>query len=155
MIDGDAFVAAVSTKGTEVAKVVHLGRRPTVLQRTALEFLGDGACTIDGCTSKARLEIDHVADWAATGRTELRQLAPVCGGHHDLKTHGGYRFGPLQPNGKRQLIPPDEQHHDRRPPDDTGPPELTVHDGRPGPTPPPAPPPDSGRTEQRGLFDTG
>ena len=28
MIDGDAFVAAISTNGTEIHKVVHLGRKP-------------------------------------------------------------------------------------------------------------------------------
>jgi hypothetical protein len=44
MIDGDAFIAAVTTKGTEISKVVHLGRKPTVLQRTALEALTDGVC---------------------------------------------------------------------------------------------------------------
>jgi hypothetical protein len=36
----------------------------------------------------------------------------VCGHHHDLKTHNGYRFGPLGPNGKRQLIAPDAQPGD-------------------------------------------
>jgi hypothetical protein len=30
----------------------------------------------------------------------------VCGHHHDLKTHHGYRFGPVGANGKRPLIPP-------------------------------------------------
>ncbi len=50
MIDGDAFVAAVSTKGTEIDKVVHLGRKPTVLQKTALEWFSAGECSIDGCT---------------------------------------------------------------------------------------------------------
>ena len=56
----------------------------------------------------ARQEIDHVAEWAATKRTELRELAAPCGHHHDLKTHHGYRFGPVEADGKRQLIPPDE-----------------------------------------------
>jgi hypothetical protein len=145
MIDGGAFVAAVTTKGSEISQVVHLGRRPTALQRTALEVRSGCVCSIEDCTSKARLEIDHVADWAATGRTELRELAPVCGHHHDLKTYHGYRFGPLQTDGTRRLVPPDETN---RPPDATGPPELTLHDGGVGPSPGDGP-------RQGGLFDTG
>jgi hypothetical protein len=151
MIDGDAFVAAVTTRGREISQVVHLGRRPTALQRTALEFLGDGACTIDGCTSRARIEIDHVAEWATTKKTELRQLAPACGHHHDLKTHRGYRFGPLQPDGKRRLLPPG----DTGPPTPSGdPPDLDlVPDRSDGPSEHPPPPahPDG----QGDLFDTG
>jgi hypothetical protein len=129
MIDGDAFIAAVSTKGTEISKVVHLGRRPTVLQRTALEHRNGLVCSIEGCNSSARLEIDHVTDWAATRRTELDQLAFVCGHHHDLKTHHDHQFGPLMPNGKRRLIPPGEPEATS----DIGPPDLVLHDGRPPP----------------------
>jgi hypothetical protein len=58
------------------------------------------------------LEIDHVAEWSATGRTTLDELARVCGHHHDLKTHNGYRFGPLGSNGKRRLIAPDARPGD-------------------------------------------
>ena len=94
MIDGDAFVAAVTTKGTEIDKVVHLGRKPTVLQKTALEWFSAGECSIEGCTAPARIEIDHVADWADTKITALPDLASPCGHHHDLKTHRGYTFGP-------------------------------------------------------------
>jgi hypothetical protein len=136
MIDGDAFIAAVATKGTEISKVVHLGRRPTVLQKAALDALTDGVCQIDGCNSKARLEIDHVADWAATKRTELNELARPCGYHHDLKTHHGYTFGPLMPNGKRQLIPP---RNATGPPGNGEQPALVVHDGQPPPDPGPGP----------------
>ena len=75
MIDGDAFVAAVTTNGTEIDKVIHLGRKPTVLQKTALEWFSAGECSIDGCTSPARIEIDHVADWADTKITRLPDLA--------------------------------------------------------------------------------
>lgn len=107
MIDGDAFVAAVATRGSDIERVVHLGRRPTVLQRTALEWLSAGECSIEGCTSPARIEIDHVADWADTEITTLPQLASPCGHHHDLKTQRRYRFGSRLPSGKRRLFPPD------------------------------------------------
>ena len=66
MIDGDAFITSVTTKGTEIDKVIHLGRKPTVLQKTALEWFSAGECSTVGCTNPARIEIDHVADWADT-----------------------------------------------------------------------------------------
>ena len=108
MIDGEALIAAISTNGTEIHQVVHLGRKPTALQRTALEWMSAGECSIEGCTSPARLEIDHVADWADTHRTTLPDLTGPCGHHHDLKTRHHYRFGPLLASSKRRLIPPDE-----------------------------------------------
>jgi hypothetical protein len=106
-VAGDAFKAAIVTDGVDIRSVVHLGRRPIELQRTALEWHTAGSCAIEGCTSAARIEIDHVADSADTKHTTLDELAPVCGHHHDLKTHQGYRFGHLGANGKRPLIPPD------------------------------------------------
>jgi hypothetical protein len=106
-VEGDAFKAAIVTDGTDIRSVVHLGRQPIELQRTALQWHTAGSCAIEGCSSTARLEIDHVAEWSATGRTTLDELARVCGHHHDLKTHHRYRFGPLGANGKRPLIPPD------------------------------------------------
>ncbi len=130
MIDGDAFVAAIATRGTEVTKLVHLGRKPTVLQRTALEWLSAGECSAEGCTSKARLEIDHIADWADTHRTELGQITGPCGRCHDLKTHHGWAWGPLLPSGKRRLIPPEGQ-------------ALCDDDARAGPAPPGVPVPTS------------
>jgi hypothetical protein len=145
MIDGDAFVAAVTTRGTEIDKVVHLGRKPTVLQRTALEWFSAGECSIDGCTSPARIEIDHVADWADTKITTLPDLASPCGHHHDLKTRHGYTFGPRLGSGKRRLIPPDES-----PPGSTDPPGLTLLACEGTDQPPLSP-----ATTQGDLFDTG
>jgi hypothetical protein len=139
MIDGDAFVAAVTTNGTEIDKVIHLGRKPTVLQKTALEWFSAGECSTEGCTSPARIEIDHVADWADTHITALPDLASPCGHCHDLKTHRGYTFGPRLPSGKRRLIPPVG----------ADPPDLTLLHGDVDPEPPPE------ATTQGDLFDTG
>jgi hypothetical protein len=154
MIDGDAFVAAIATRGTDIARVVHLGRKPTALQRTALQWMTAGTCVIEGCDSTARAEIDHVADWADTQVTELSELARPCGHHHDLKTHHGYRFGPRLPSGKRRLVPPDDVGPAS--PGRTPPPALTLvepsgdaTDGMPAP---------AARTThpaQGDLFDTG
>jgi hypothetical protein len=77
MIDGDAFVAAVTAKGTEIDKVIHLGRKPTVLQRTALEWFAGGECSIDRCTSPARIEIDgRPTGTHPTRRRQPRRASP-------------------------------------------------------------------------------
>jgi hypothetical protein len=108
----DAIKAAIVTEGVDIRSIVHLGRSPIELQRTALQWHSAGTCAIEGCTSTARMEIDHVQEWAATHQTTLDDLALVCGHHHDLKTHRGYRFGPLGENGRRTLIAPDARPGD-------------------------------------------
>jgi hypothetical protein len=145
-VDGGAFVAALSMNGTQIDKVIHHGRRPTALQRTALKWDTGGTCVVEGCTNAVRLEHEHVKDWAATKITRLRDLAAPCKGCHDLKTYKGYRFGPRLPNGKRRLVPP--RHPDHAPPDGTVPP-----DDPPGIRSPPAA--DDGPPAQGDLFDTG
>ena len=145
-VDGGAFVAALSMKGTEIDKVIHLGRRPTALQRTALRWDSGGICVVEGCTNAVRLEHEHVKDWAATHVTRLRDLALLCKRCHDLKTYKGYRVGPRLPNGGRRLIPPGGADHGPQEatgagPDDSGPPPDT------DPTSPDG-------SAQPGLFDT-
>ena len=106
MIDGGAFVAAIATRGTEISKVVHLGRRPTALQRTALEYLSGGVCSIEGCTSRARLETDHVAEWATTHRTELAELAPASGTTTTSRPTTATASDPSRPTANASSSPP-------------------------------------------------
>jgi hypothetical protein len=110
--------------------VVHLGRRPTALQRTALQWLSP-SCTREGCGHSARLQIDHDIDWAVTHTTRLDSLDLLCDHDHDLKTRFGWALE--EGNGKPRLLPPEhpdhpgspEQRHERA----TGPPNS-------GPDPP-------------------
>lgn len=121
-------MAGLLTKGTAIEQLCHFGRRPNALQRTGLEWYQGLQCSIDGCTSTARLEVDHVADWAHTKVTDLRHLTLACGPHHDLKTHKGFRFSEPMANGKRRLIPPDgDDPSDGTdpPPDGSDPPGAT------------------------------
>lgn len=56
-----------------------------------------GTCTAPHCTVPVHLtQADHTVpyrhrDPAAGGRTDQNNLHPLCEGHHQLKTHGGYR----------------------------------------------------------------
>ncbi len=83
----DAFVAALFTKGDDITKVVHLGRRFTAAQRTALQWQ-DPVCARRGCTNRLRLEYDHFEDWARTHTTRLEAGKRFCKPCHRLKTIG-------------------------------------------------------------------
>jgi hypothetical protein len=130
MIDGGAFIAGIVTHGTDIVALRHLGRRPTALQRTVLEWETAGTCAVEGCTNNVRIEIDHVDPWAHTHTTDIDQLAGICVHCHRRKTHHGYTLGPRLPTGKRHLHPPG------------------------APPPPGEPVPAGQQAEQHGLFDT-
>jgi hypothetical protein len=104
------IVAAVLTKGQDVVNVVHLGRRPTARQRTALEWLYP-ECEVEGCHSSVFLEWDHTEDWAKTHRTLLGSLSGKCPHHHGLKTNAGWDLA--RGAGKRPMVPPDDPRHPR------------------------------------------
>jgi hypothetical protein len=133
MIDGGAFIAGIVTHGTDIVALRHLGRRPTALQRTVLEWETAGTCAVEGCTNNVRIEIDHVDPWARTHTTDIDQLAGICSRCHRRKTHEGFTLGPRLPTGKRHLHPPGRPHA--------------------SPTSDPVEPP-SASTGQAGLFDS-
>ena len=113
MASGDAFLAGVVTKGTDVANVFHLGRRPTAYQDTALDWRSP-TCTTEGCNNTARLETDHREDWARTKVTLLRWLERHCAPCHDKKTRQGWAL--VDGHGKRPLVPPGDPRHPRSSP---------------------------------------
>jgi hypothetical protein len=99
----DAFVAAVLTDGTDITKVVHLGRRATALQTTALQ--ADGIrCARLGCGRTEGLQIDHRIDWSRTKHTRLGELDWLCRYDHSLKTLYGWTLEPG--TGPRRMLPP-------------------------------------------------
>jgi hypothetical protein len=105
----DAFVAAVLTDGTDITRVVHLGRRPTALQTTALQ--ADGIrCARLGCGRTEGLQIDHRIDWSRTKHTRLGELDWLCRYDHSLKTLYGWTLEP-GPGPRRMLPPPPADGH--------------------------------------------
>jgi len=110
----DAILAAVITKGTDIARAVHLGRHPTALQRTALH-VRDPHCVIPGCEQTEHLEIDHIPEYAQTHHTTLPELARECQLHHDQRTYqgatltgspGDWHWQPPPPEGPFPTAPP-------------------------------------------------
>jgi hypothetical protein len=104
----DAFLAAVLTDGTDITRVVHLGRKPTALQTTALQALGV-RCARVGCGRTEGLQIDHRIDWSITKHTTLRELDWLCCHDHGLKTLYGWALEPG--TGPRRLLHPDHPDH--------------------------------------------
>jgi hypothetical protein len=109
LAQGDTFLAAVVTKGQAVTGVAHLGRRPTVLQKSALEWLYP-TCAVEGCSALAR-QVDHRIDWSKSHVTVFDCLDPYCKHHHDLKTLEGWML--VEGTGKRAFVPPDDPRHPR------------------------------------------
>jgi hypothetical protein len=107
-LSNDAFVAAILTNGTDICSVTHLGRRHTALQRSALQWR-DPECVRLGCCNTVRLEYEHRADWAHTGKTEVPQSDRLCKADHKLKTEQGWMLE--EGTGKRRLLPPDDPDH--------------------------------------------
>ena len=105
---GSPVLAAVVTKGIDVATVAHLGRDPTAHQRTALEWLNP-RCRAEGCDRTVGLEVDHRIDWAPTEVTLLGWLEWLCSHHHQLKTSKKWRL--VHGKGIRAFVPPDDPRH--------------------------------------------
>ena len=102
---GDAFVAAVLTKGEDVQRVVHLGRKFRSTQRTALQWQNP-ICARKGCPNRLGLEYDHFEDWATTHTTRVEAAKRFCPTCHQLKSRG-WRVSQPDANGECTFTPPD------------------------------------------------
>jgi hypothetical protein len=107
MIAGDAFLAAIVTKGHDVLNVAHLGRQANAYQRTGLEW-NYQTCTVLGC-SNPRMQTDHRLDYADTHHTKLDELDGLCTYHHALKTFEGWAL--VRGKGRRDMVPPNDPRH--------------------------------------------
>ncbi|MBO9522977.1 MAG: DUF222 domain-containing protein [Nocardioidaceae bacterium] len=61
-------------------------------------ILRDLGCVAPYCTKRARhADIDHILEWILGGSTGDLNLAPLCRGHHRLKTFSTWTYTMLQP----------------------------------------------------------
>ena len=107
---GAASVAAVLTRAQQIVGVYHFGRRPNVVQATALDFLYP-CCAVKGCNARAGLQSDHRRDWIKTKFTLFDLLDRLCPHHHRLKTHKGWAL--VEGTGRRDFVPPTDPRHPR------------------------------------------
>ncbi|MBM3676153.1 MAG: HNH endonuclease [Actinobacteria bacterium] len=82
--NGDAALKALVTDGTDVIRVVHLGRTIPAVLRTAIEAR-DRECVIAGCHAHRHLEIDHDIPIHEGGTTSYENLHRLCRHHHHEK----------------------------------------------------------------------
>jgi hypothetical protein len=108
LLDTGGFLAGIVTHGKRVAGVAHLGRRPTVFQDTALEWLYP-TCAAEGCPNRLRLEKDHRHPWADTKITLLDLLDRLCSHHHAQKTRHNWAL--TEGHGTRPFVPPTDPRH--------------------------------------------
>jgi len=74
---------------------------PAIRQRVAQR---DAGCTIDGCTSRYRLQPHHFIRVADGGTNDIDNLTTLCWYHHHVAIHGsGYRIDPESPPHRRRL----------------------------------------------------
>jgi hypothetical protein len=96
--------------------VLDLGRSvrlATYAQRRAITAR-DGSCLIPGCgTPVALCDLHHVTSWAAGGRTDLPNIAPLCPRHH-TSVHAG-EWGLVVLDGLPWAVPPSWVDPRRRP----------------------------------------
>ena len=91
-------------------------------------YLTHPTCVFPGCTRPSRgCDLDHVIPLALGGPTCTCNLAPLCRGHHRLKTFGGWTYQHTGTPGGYLWTSPHGHHHWRHP-----------RTPRPRRTPPPA-----------------
>lgn len=103
---GAEALRRLAERGVAVRNLTYTGRAPSAAQRVALAW-ADTTCKVPGCHNQ-RVEIDHRHPWAADRVTELDNLDPLCGHHHDLKTREGWAFTTAD---RPQFVPPDDPSH--------------------------------------------
>lgn len=88
---------------------LYLGRRRRTVspaQLRALRVRDRDRCVFPGCTTTRHLQAHHLRWWRHGGRTDLDNLALICGFHHTLVHEQGYRLL-AEPNGGFTAVCPD------------------------------------------------
>lgn len=77
----------VDTHG-EATNLSHPRRLASDRQVRALLAQHHGKCAAPGCDNTRWIEIHHITDWAAGGKTEMANLIPLCSQCHRMITDG-------------------------------------------------------------------
>ena len=88
--DADLFALIMSRRGAPL----RMGRRKRTVTPTQWVALcaRDSGCVFPGCQRPASFcEAHHLVHWVDGGPTDLENLGLLCGRHHDLIHHEGWR----------------------------------------------------------------
>ncbi|HEX9761860.1 MAG TPA: HNH endonuclease signature motif containing protein [Acidimicrobiia bacterium] len=74
---------------TSDGEPLRLGRRSRTIPRRLRHHIlhRDTGCTVEGCSSRYRLEIHHVTPWSKGGHTDPDNLVTLCWYHHQIAVH--------------------------------------------------------------------
>jgi hypothetical protein len=74
---------------TRDGRPLDLGRRSRTVDRKLRRHVlhRDGGCTVEGCSSRYRVEIHHVLPWSYGGQTDSDNLISLCWYHHHVSVH--------------------------------------------------------------------
>jgi hypothetical protein len=107
MVQKDALIDVVLMRGQDVVSAARADRYIPAQMRRALQ-LRDPCCVVPGCTSKGRVENDHIDGFARTRTTIITRLGPMCDPHHERKTRYGWVLE-RHPDGTYTFDPPPEE----------------------------------------------
>lgn len=103
VLDHAGCVGTVDTVGD----VPRIGVRVSRPQRRQILHRDQHRCTVDGCSSRSRLEIHHIVHRSRGGDHDDDNLTTLCWFHHHVVVHRrGFRVEPSSPPGRRRLRPP-------------------------------------------------
>ena len=83
--NGIVEVVGIAEDGTPL----NLGRRSRTVSRKLRRFVlsRDLGCTVEGCSSRYRLEAHHSTPWSHGGKTDADDLVTLCWYHHHVAVH--------------------------------------------------------------------
>jgi hypothetical protein len=82
----------------DLADHIHVEAYEVPDRLAAQTRLRDLTCVFPGCSRPARrCDCDHVIPESEGGPTCTCNVAPLCRGHHRLKTHGGWTYAVIEP----------------------------------------------------------
>lgn len=83
----DAIVQVIGL--SEDGQPINLGRRSRTVSRSLRRHVlnRDTGCTVEGCSSRYRLQIHHCTPWSHGGSTDANDLVTLCWFHHHIAVH--------------------------------------------------------------------
>ena len=102
--DGSVEILKISPSGQPLSVGPTARTIPPKLRRYIIHRDG-GACTVDGCRSRYRLQPHHIEPRSQGGSHDPSNLTTLCWFHHHVVVHrNGFRIDPHSPPQRRRFL---------------------------------------------------
>ena len=109
LCDGSVEILMASPKGQPLSVGPTSRTLPPKLRRYIMHHDG-GACTVDGCRSRYRLQPHHIKPRSQGGSHDPSNLTTLCWFHHHVVVHrNGHRIDPSTPPRRRRFLKPNHR----------------------------------------------